>query len=107
MWVRVIKSLFGEDGGLSCLIGFVGAWGGVVRVGKRLETNRYSIIGLFHKNKLEVVRTLPFGKISEGNFRLCEKFLHFLAWKKGVLVSNRFSRVDGSWQGMWDWSREP
>ncbi|KAJ9564334.1 hypothetical protein OSB04_000300 [Centaurea solstitialis] len=114
LWVRVIKSIFGEDGGLASLdrwkgIGNSSVWGNIVKVG--LEVDKLGInfsssfwksIGDGTESKFWEDYWLKLGSLKDNFPRLFK-----LEEDRKVSVAERGSFSKGTWSWEWGWRREP
>ncbi|XP_071708942.1 uncharacterized protein [Rutidosis leptorrhynchoides] len=112
LWVNIIKSIYGMDGGLGCntnisVLRYSTAWRNIIKIGEELEK-----IGLNFNNLF--VRTIGDGQDTRfwmdewaGNFKLCDKYprLFRLERKSDVFINERVTFSNGIWTFAWDWSR--
>ncbi|GKC36202.1 hypothetical protein Tco_1048586 [Tanacetum coccineum] len=112
LWVRVIKSIHGGNGGLG--VGWGSGWGGgggvwrdIVKIGEEIDG-----VGIEFSSSCSGVlgdgRDIRFWVDTwVGNRRLCDRFprLFHLDRRQEGSVRDKGSWVDGAWRWEWDWVR--
>ena len=114
LWVRVIKSIHGESGGLEVdgvgsRVGRSGLWRDIVKVGLDIEKVGIEFSSSFSKNLGDGGDTLFWEDRWVGGIRLRERFprLFQLDRHKEARVVDRGRWCEGVWRWEWDWVREP
>ncbi|PWA80255.1 reverse transcriptase domain, Reverse transcriptase zinc-binding domain protein [Artemisia annua] len=114
LWVRVIKNIYGINGGLvdnGVLreLGGSSVWRDIVRVGIDLDKIGVGFSTSF-SNKVGNGGDTSFWEDRWlGNVRLCDKFprLYHIDRGKEARVIDRGNWSEGIWKWEWDWVREP
>nr|GEX50533.1 RNA-directed DNA polymerase, eukaryota, reverse transcriptase zinc-binding domain protein [Tanacetum cinerariifolium] len=114
LWVKVIKSIYGDSGGLGGYIGGrggsskgEGVWNDIMKIGEEIDGLGLELTSSF----LEVL-----GDCSDIRFwvdmwvdnrRLCDRFprLYHLDRRKESNMIDKGSWVNGGWCWVWDWTR--
>nr|GEW70920.1 putative RNA-directed DNA polymerase, eukaryota, reverse transcriptase zinc-binding domain protein [Tanacetum cinerariifolium] len=112
LWVRIIKSIYGEDGGFRVedgnnrLIG--GKWGEIVKVGRMIDKTGVNFCNSFVKKVGGGNSTLFWLDSWVGNdIILSVKFprLYRLEMNQQITVGEKRIWVEGSWGWHWDWAK--
>ncbi|GJX77884.1 F-box domain containing protein [Tanacetum coccineum] len=113
LWVKLIKSIYGEYGGLGeegvSRRSSGGKWSDIIKVGNDIEKTQVPFIGYFRKKVGDGCNTLFWLNQWLGDFKLSVRFpiLFALESNKQVSMSGRGSWViDGGWKWEWGWERE-
>ncbi|KAJ9561074.1 hypothetical protein OSB04_006234 [Centaurea solstitialis] len=113
LWVKVIRSIFGEEGGISnrgevrCRGGSV--WSSIIRVGREIDE-----LGINFSNSIgkevgngESIRFWEDSWITGESLKNKFERLYRLESNKRVLVAERGEFLGEDWRWKWDWRREP
>ncbi|GJS39203.1 putative RNA-directed DNA polymerase [Tanacetum coccineum] len=114
LWVRVIKSLYGESGGLyeTCervRVRILGTWGNIVRVGREIDRTGVVFSSSFGR-KLGNGDGIRFWKDKwAGDFKLCERFPRLFRFEgdEDVSVRNHGEWGSDGWRWKWEWVGVP
>ncbi|GKC44506.1 putative RNA-directed DNA polymerase [Tanacetum coccineum] len=113
LWVKLIKNIYGEYGGLGeegvSRRSSGGKWSDIIKVGNDIEKTQVPFIGSFRKKVGDGCNTLFWLNQWLGDFKLSVRFprLFALESNKQVSVSGRGSwGIDGGWKWEWGWERE-
>ncbi|KAJ9557802.1 hypothetical protein OSB04_012416 [Centaurea solstitialis] len=113
LWVKVIKSIFGEDGGLASLgrsrgKGNNSVWGNIMKVGLEVDKLGINFSNSFWKS----IGDGADSKFWEDSWvevgRLKDKFMRLfkLEENKSISIADRGSFEGDSWIWKWGWRRE-
>ncbi|GJV09607.1 RNA-directed DNA polymerase, eukaryota, reverse transcriptase zinc-binding domain protein [Tanacetum coccineum] len=114
LWVRVVKSIYGNHGGLKDEEGvhrmFRGSkWGDIVKTGRDIQNLGFNFCSSFEKKLGNGNNTLFWldSWIGDGVI-LSEKFhrLYRLEINKDITVGDKRVWRNDTWDWMWDWARE-
>ncbi|GKC74702.1 RNA-directed DNA polymerase, eukaryota, reverse transcriptase zinc-binding domain protein [Tanacetum coccineum] len=116
LWIKIIKSIYGTDGGLSVMLerrsnrlsGSI--WGDIMRVGKDIDKMGINFCSSFGKMVGNGYNTRFWLDrwVGEGVL-LCENFprLFRLETNKDESVGEKMVWGEKGWEWQWNWAREP
>lgn len=113
LWVRVIKSIYGSNGGLSPYasnrVKYTSTWGNIIKVGCVIQKLNINWVESFRWVVGNGESISFWDDIWVGNVRLLDKFnrLYKLEKNSAARLSERGSWVNGNWEWKWDWSVNP
>ncbi|XP_071700484.1 uncharacterized protein [Rutidosis leptorrhynchoides] len=112
LWVRVIKSIYGRDGGLGQenLVSSAkgnSVWGNIIKIGKDSLNIGLNFNVLFDKKLGDGRDTFFWEDIWVGGMRLKDRFsrLFRLEVNQMASVKDRVTFIKASWEFLWQWSR--
>ncbi|XP_071728625.1 uncharacterized protein [Rutidosis leptorrhynchoides] len=114
LWARVIRSIYGPDGGL-CLgpgaanVSIAGAWRNIINAGAKIEALGFPFTTSFAKKIGDGSSTLFWEDHWIGSDKLCKLFprLYKLESNRSTAVNERIQMVESAMQLTWNWSRVP
>ncbi|GJR97831.1 RNA-directed DNA polymerase, eukaryota, reverse transcriptase zinc-binding domain protein [Tanacetum coccineum] len=113
LWARVIKSIYGDDGGLrdggDRVVNSRGTWSSIIKVAKEIDRLGIEFTSSFGR-KLGNGESIHFWVDKwVGNYKLCDRFprLFRLERNKEVHVGDRGCWDHIGWNWCWDWVANP
>nr|GEW04608.1 glycerol-3-phosphate acyltransferase 1 [Tanacetum cinerariifolium] len=112
LWVRVIKSIYGDGGlrdGGDRVVNSRGTWSSIIKVGKEIDRLGIEFTSSFGR-KLGNGESIRFWVDKwVGNYKLCDQFprLFRLERNKEVHVGDRGCWDHNGWNWCWDWVANP
>ncbi|GKC42947.1 reverse transcriptase domain, reverse transcriptase zinc-binding domain protein, partial [Tanacetum coccineum] len=113
-WVKVIRSIYGSDGGLGSVSTMkeacgCGVWGDIVRVGLDLDKLGIGFINSFCRRVGDGWDTYFWADRWRGDMCFKDRFtrLYHLDSRKEAKVAEKGEWVEGIWKWKWEWVREP
>ncbi|XP_071705038.1 uncharacterized protein [Rutidosis leptorrhynchoides] len=114
LWVKIITSIYGRDGGLGAhsinnVSGAGRVWNSIRNIGRFIDNSGIQFTNSFVKKVCKGDNTCFWTDKWLVNQPLCEEFrrLFRLEQDKDVVISNRFAKKGGASCFSWSWSRVP